>query len=47
MTFIDGATKRRNGAGWCALLSKQISLQIQFATEKVLSVTHPEVIYAI
>ena len=30
MTFIDGArvTKRRNGAGWCALLSKQISLQL-------------------
>ena len=30
MTFIDGArvTKRRNGAGSCALLSKQISLQL-------------------
>ena len=30
MTFIDGAriTKRRNGAGWCALLSKQIILQL-------------------
>ena len=29
MTFIDGArvTKRRNGAGWCAL-SKQIGLQL-------------------
>ena len=30
MTFMDGArvTKRRNGAGWCALLSKQTSLQL-------------------
>ena len=34
MTFIDGArfTKRRNGAGWCALLSKQISL-LDYLTE--------------
>jgi len=30
MTFIDGArvTKHCKGVGWCALLSKQISLQL-------------------